>query len=231
MKTLSINELSEQEKGPIWVINTSNNIFKSGADVHVTFMNNGQSQVMTIPRTWLPIELTSRFPRKVIMGSSYFMDALSEGLLGAISAEAAANLLKQSGAQREMQRLAEAEEAVRASSAARGIGKNVRVSSGNPEQDEQDEDKGEKRAEAFVKKVGSVAFDDADEGEDEGNEVSANFKAWVEKVNAIEDSDDAFNEVRMYGALEMQEAQYLHKKCTHQNIVSKLAKKLGLTGD
>lgn len=240
MKTLNINEIVEQEKGPIWVINATNELYPSGADVYVTVTNNGQSQVFQVPRTWLPIEMTNRFPRKVIVESAYFVEALSKGLLKAISAETAASLLAQPGAAQERKRLEELEEAVKAATQTKGIGKNVTISTGDEDVDRQHQDEHNRRSreatDSFVKS--SIAAnrvnmgpDDHEDDAEEDSGVSPNFKGWVNKVNAIEDSSEARNEVRLRGNMEVVEAQYLLANCVHANVKASLEKKLKAIAD
>ena len=238
MKSIGINELVEQEKGPIWVVNASNELYVGGADVFVTIVNNGQPTVFSVPRTWLPVEMTTRFPRKVILESTYFIEALAKGLLRAVSAETAQKLLGQPGVEQEQARLKEQEDAVKAANQARGIGKNVLISTGDTERDEEMETEFANRTKsatnAFVKaSIGnSVNMDDDEEGGgEEVEEVSAGFRGWVNKVNLMEDAGDARNEVKLRGDMSIAEATYLMKACLHTNISSALAKKLKALAD
>lgn len=234
MKTIGINELIEQEKGPIWVLNSSNEIYQTGADVFVTFTNNGQSQIMSIPRTWLPVEITQRFPRKVVVESPYFIDAISKGLLKVIDEATAKKMMGQPGAEKEKSRLKDIEEAVKAATAARGIGKNVMISTGDLDRDEELQNqfaKNTKEATNSFIKASSGAMDSPGsinfgEDEEEVDPVSPNFKAWVNKVNTIDDADEAFGEVRMRGSMEMVEAEYLMKNCVHNKISQTIAARM-----
>lgn len=228
MKTLSINDIVEQEKGPIWVVNSTNEIYPSGADVYVTLINKGQSSVCQVPRTWLPIELTNRYPRKIVVESPYFIEALSKGLLKSISAETAEKLLKQPGVAAERKRLEDFDEAVRAATQARGIGKNVSISTGDIDLDKSNQDEFNRRTENatkdFIKAAGeTVGLDDSEEDDES---VSANFRGWVEKINTMESQDEARNEVKLRGNMEISEATYLMEHCVHSNIKSSLAKRL-----
>lgn len=98
---ITIGELTSNRKGPIWIVNTSDSFYPSGAEVYITLQNGDQNTVFSMPRTWLPIELTERYPRKVIINSAYFIEAVSKGLITAISQEAATKLLSQKGVERE----------------------------------------------------------------------------------------------------------------------------------
>lgn len=232
---ISLSALFETEKGPIWLINTSGEKYPSGAEVFITINSGDQSSVFVVPRTWLPIEITNRFPRKVVMESSYFVSAVAEGLVSVISADYARSLLSGPKAEREQERLKDIEAAIKEASAARGIGKNVLISTGDPEQDAALAEKqvGEK-SENFVKKSSSVeGVNFADEEDEEAvDPVSANFKAWVIKLNGLaEDTASIENELRMRGQMSLEEAVYLLKNCENEDIQNKLKRKLKKLGE
>ena len=229
-KAIGINDLIEEGKGPIWVLNTTNNLYKTGADVFVTFNNNGQSSIMQVSRTWLPIEVTARFPRKIVLESPYFTDALNKGMLQAISVADATKILAQPGAAREAARLRDLEEAVKEATAARGIGKNVMVSTGDLDRDAELQSDYEKSNQKFVvnasKANGPDSINLGNDEEEEEDPISANFKAWVIRLNEISDEDEARNEVKLRGSMSLEEAEYLMKKIVHNNISSYIAKRL-----
>lgn len=229
MKTLSINDVIEQEKGPIWVLNSSNEKYKTGADVFITFVNNGRDSVMSIPRTWLPWELTRNYPRKVILESPYFVDALNKGMIKLITEDTARKILGQSGAEREQKRLDDIREAIEAATASKGIGKNVSISTGDLDRDEElqrnfDKSGGNK---SFIgagteDSPGTINF-----GEDEEiDPISPNFRAWVNKLNDMSEAEDALSEVKMRGNMSMEEAEFLMNNCIHEMISSGVAKRL-----
>lgn len=223
---IGINDLVEQEKGPIWVINTSNEKYQGGAEVYITI----GSDVLVVPRTWLPFEMTKKLPRKSILESTYFVSAMSDGLIKAISKETALKLLAEPRASKEAKRLEEIEEAVKAATQARGIGKNVLITTGD---EDRDAEYAKQSANAIAKTVsesggnmkasGSFSLGDDEETADP---ISANFKAWVVKVNNIEDEDEAYSEVRNRGTMTMEEAEYLMKHVTHDVISSGIAKRM-----
>lgn len=228
-KTVGINELIEG-KGPIWIINTSNQKYKGGAEVYITISQGDQASVFQVPRSWLPIEITERYPRKAICESPYFMESLSEKLVTVIPPEEALKLLSSKEASRERNRLREQADAVRAANASRGIGKNVRISTGDAERDAelsaaaQDGPAGENKS--FVKKIN---FDDA--GEPEAVKVEAGFEAWVIKLNGMNSLDDVRTELRMRGDMTIEEAVYLMKNCDHDPIADKIRKRLVKLGE
>lgn len=235
---IGVGELTESKKGKIWIINTSDSHYPSGAEVYITLKNGDQSTVFAMPRTWLPIELTERYPRKVITTSSYFIEAISKGLITAITEEAAAKLLSQKGVERERARLKEIEDAIKAATSARGIGKNVMISTGDPERDaelsrEFNESKSPGVDPGSTKAIDNRSFTlgSEDESEEEGETISPNFQAWVHKLNAMENEEDARTEIRMRGSMTIEEASYLLKNISHETIQTLLRKKLKKIGE
>lgn len=226
---IGINDLIEG-KGPIWIINTSNKKYKGGAEVYITVSQGDQASVFQVARSWLPVEITARYPRKAICESPYFMEALSENLISVISTADAVKLLGSKEAVREKARLREQEEAVRAANASRGIGKNVMISTGDVEKDEELSavaNDGPSKGNAFIEK--KVSFD----GEEEPpvNVVAAGFQAWVIKLNGMNNLEDVKSELRMRGDMAIEEAIYLMKNCDHESIAERLRKKLIKMGE
>lgn len=251
---VSLQQLVEQDKGPIWVINTSAEVMPpTGGDVFVTFVINNQPIAHEIPKTWLPSSLTDRFPRKAILESSYFIDALTKGLLKAITPEAALALLSSPNADRERKRLKHIQEAISAATQARGIGKNVSITASSNDLDDDDEDntapktriqglsngvQGNNDNDDTAAPIGtsrnvaravSLMGDDEDEnGESipKPDPISANFRAWVIQINMIVDPVDAKNEARLRGDMSVVEAEYLMRNTKHENISISIAKSL-----
>lgn len=220
---LSTQDLIDQEKGPIWVINNTEEAIGSGGDVFVTVNQNGQNRSLSVPQTWLAVEVTRMIPRKYVLDSSYFLEALGKELLIAISEEDAKAINGSSGADREMKRLGDKEAAVKAALAAKGISRNVSVVN----TDSTDSDDQPVKAKTRSQKSGVSVIGGFDE-EDlvPASEVSTKFKAWVNKINLIEDQEDAIAELRQKSQLDEDECQYLIDNCKHDRIVNGLKKKL-----
>ena len=127
MNYLTLQQVLDQEKGPIWVLNRSSEQYETNADIFITFTQNGRNVVGTVPATWLPICLTERFPFKVIVESSFFTDALSKGLIGIIADADAKQILRRPGVDQEKARILAQEDAVKDAVRARGIASNVSV--------------------------------------------------------------------------------------------------------
>lgn len=228
---IGLNDLIEAEKGAIWLVNTSSEKFQSGAEVYITIVNGDQSSVFVMPRTWLPVEITGRFPRKNIVASSYFISALANGLVAAVPESYAKSLLSSPKAERERARLESIESAIREAGAARGIGKNVSISTGDPERDSEVADQLGKTSENFVAKASSISdVNFAEDEDEEQDKVNANFRAWVIKLNTLTDIAEVENELRMRGNMTLDEAFFLLKNCDHEEIQEKLTKKLRKLG-
>lgn len=67
--------------------------------------------------------------------------------------------------------------------------------------------------------------------EEEAEEVSANFQAWVHKLNGLGDKDDARTEIRMRGTMSLPEAIYLLRNINYEEIAETLRKKLKKLGE
>lgn len=219
-KSISLSELFDEEKGPIWVVNSSSEVYREfgGSEVYVNIKNGDQSSVFRMPRTWLPREITSMFPRKNILASSYFIEAVNKKLLKIISTEEAQRILARPGAAQEQARLDELQKSIEEASRARGIGKGVMITTGDPDLDEKDSDNNK---ENFVKST--VNFDD----DEEEPKVSPGFIAWVNRLNENAEDTVAYeNEVRNRGEMTVDEATYLKDACKNPEIKARLEKKL-----
>lgn len=223
---LSIEELISEEKGPIFVINTSHEVSRGG-DVFVSVMVGGNNRPFRVPRTWIPVEVTRSLPRKAILESVYFMEALSKGLLRAISIKEAKALMAKRGYQEEIDRMKEREESIKSESSAKGIGKNVTVSGSGSLDDE------EERKPKVAKKGVSVTSlgDDSEEDGAEDIAVSATFRAFTNTLNTL-DHTAAMNKLRSRGdGLEQEEALYLIDNLDpdhHKRLIRGLKKQLDL---
>jgi hypothetical protein len=226
---VNINEMMEEEKGPIWLLNKTGDLYPSGAEVYITIMNGDQSSVFMVPRTWLPIEITARHPRKQVLASSYFIAALSKGLIEYISKEEAQKILSKPTAKREQERLEAIEVAIKDAGSARGIGKNVTISTGDPDADEQDREGAKTLTleKGVITRKSDNGIDFGEDSEEEEDPVSAGFRAWVISLNNKgDDLATLENELRMRGKMSIEEASYLLKHIENESIQAKLRRKL-----
>lgn len=217
-KFLTLQEVVDVEKGPLWVLNTSasldtGNSF-SGGDVFVTVMLGNQARVAQVPFTWLPTLLTDQFPRKEIINSPNFMEAVTKGLVKLITPEYAEILSSKDGAADERQRLQEQQNAVRLATQAGGIGKNTTVVFS----DSDDTPKPKNSSQISLS-------DDSDDAEDSPAEVTPRFKAFINSLNS-ETEKSAKARMRNVTEVTEEEAQYLIANCTHASIVASVRQKL-----
>ena len=77
---------------------------------------------------------------------------------------------------------------------------------------------------AFKAKIGRV--DGKSEETISLDDVSASFKAWVQKLNMAETSEAAMIEIRRRSQITTDEAQYLADNISHGVIASKLRQKI-----
>lgn len=124
IKGISLSDLDETQRGPLWVINTAaQSKWELQGDILVTVPNtNGtRPDKLQIKQTWLPIDIAQLIPRERLLASTEFRSAVLEGLVTVIKREDAEALLRQEGAFEEKQRLNQFEQHVRKSGAARTI--------------------------------------------------------------------------------------------------------------
>lgn len=216
---VTIDTLHEKEKGPIWVINNSAATNPPGADLFITVAaaKGNTVTIVKVPRTWLPVNLNEQAPRQDILDSPQFLRAVSSGILRLISAEEAQDKNTNSGAPIERERLVQAENAV----------KNAALTEGGKAFNDSLERIGA-NGEVLGSKTsaGSISFD-ADEGaEEEDEEVSAGFKAWLQKLNNMANVEAAINEVQLRGEFSDLEMHYVVANVKHERIRAGFSKRL-----
>lgn len=125
IKALSVSDLEAiGPRGSVWVLNTASS---SEYELHGTIMvsvpkkNGPGDDAMKVPETWLPVDLTSQFPKDRLLESSEFRSAVEKGFLTIISEKQARAILAQDGAKDEKRRLQAAARFIREASAARSI--------------------------------------------------------------------------------------------------------------
>ena len=97
-------EHPERKYEPIWVVNTLQGE-KRGTLIMNVQDGMGNPLQITVPDTFLPINLTERAPREGILKSTDFRIALSNRYMRAIDDEEAKIILGQDGSQEEEERL------------------------------------------------------------------------------------------------------------------------------
>ena len=208
-KTLTIEDLNDMEKGPIYITNTSAKVNKTGADVFITVYVGNQSvaTILSIPLSWKPFNLSDQAPRAAILGSQHFLRAVSSGILTLMSQEEARDILSTPAAIREAERLTQLKSKVEAA---------IR----NPNADEfKLTVEGQEEAEESNKRHSvSASFFDEDS-------ITTSFKAWVAKSNSLS-VDEAINAARIRSEFSSEEMQYLMDNSVHSRIRNGFKKRL-----
>lgn len=246
--SLTIQELIDQPSGPVYLINTAGDIVSGGGDVHISVpRKDGSVTSITVPKTWLPTEATALVPRKFLLESSNFMSSLSKGLVQAVTVEEATRLSNRPGADSERQRLKTVAEAVKIAAQAKGIGRNVTISTDGDDVQEGGangtlnkpvltnkataRNTAQPMPAAVHSNNGVVNLSDLDGELDEASDVlkdeeaPASFRAWVTKINALPITE-AVAELQRRGRISSLEAKYLVDHTQHPKIRSFVQKQL-----
>ncbi len=103
--TLTLNDLEDMEKGPIYVLNNTRQ--PEQGEVSFTVPKLGQSGVdnVVIPSTFIPIDLMEQVSRKQLMESSEFKRSIRGKVLVLITKEYAHELLQDPEAEYEAERI------------------------------------------------------------------------------------------------------------------------------
>lgn len=220
-RTYGINELEEQERGPIWVINTSKEKFHVMADVFITIPgeHGNTSTSAMVPATWLPIELTAKYARRSLLRSLNFAEAMQNGLIAVISDEHARNILTRKDVQSERARLAAREQAVEMATRVKGLGKNVTIV--NPNEDIAEEQENPKpivvQSNSPVRTISLTEGDEDMQGGENEEELSVQFQSLVLNLNTL-DEQTAVNRIKQVADISLAEAEYLRDNTVHQRL-------------
>jgi len=203
---LSINEMLQQpSSAPLYVINTSQKSElgqKGEVLLQIPALNsNAEPAKITVPQSWLPMDLTQSAPREQVLMSTEFRRAVNIGLITPCSADHAQRLEEQPGAREERQRLREARNMLKKVQAARTIANSGATISRADNVTNDD-------AVDIVDGNGRVHRNPADlnvaqqaaAGLSKVNGLDQNFILWADRV-AIKDDVSALNEIRGYGSM------------------------------
>lgn len=105
-KTITLDAaLNEGPNAPLWVLNTANEqpnlTHPSGADVLITISTPTEPVTVKVERTWIPQCLTEQYPRRLLLESMRFREALGKGLIVLVDTEWAKSVEKTSRYQEE----------------------------------------------------------------------------------------------------------------------------------
>lgn len=136
-KFTTLEELEAQEKGPVWVLNNTRDALEGKVIVSIPKKNGNGADILRVPRTFLPIELTQQVPRSQLLESAEFRKTIGQKLLKLVTSEYAAVLLSTEEAKDESERIRNEDNKARALLKKAGVveGEN---SSGVGEDDEEE---------------------------------------------------------------------------------------------
>lgn len=124
-KYLTIQQAIEQDpKSPLYLLNISEESeltdYMAG-DVYLSARSDGDIIPIKVPKTWLPVEVTTMAPRDAILKSRFFMNAVNNGLVKIITREYAEELTGSEGADDERARMAAMDARMRAATSNRKV--------------------------------------------------------------------------------------------------------------
>lgn len=105
MGTLTLRQVEGQEKGGIFILNRTQGIEKGRIVFQVPKANGIGSDAVVILKTFIPVDLTEQVSRKQLLESSEFRKAVNSRRLELIDQDEYDRLMKEEGAQDELNRL------------------------------------------------------------------------------------------------------------------------------
>lgn len=91
----TLEELEKTERGPVWVLNTTERIEKGGAKMimSVPKLNGVGNDTVRVPRSFIPFDLTMQVPKAQLLASSEFRSSVGKGHIKLCTPEYAAAIL------------------------------------------------------------------------------------------------------------------------------------------
>jgi len=233
IKHLTITELEDAgPRGSVWVLNSGpSSVYELSGDILLSIPGNAgqQTQALKIQATWLPQDLTAKFPKQRILESTDFRSAVVNELLTIISDRDAQRILAQDGAQEERRRITAEARSVREAGAARTIkDSNVEITRADGVKDDDDgkvDIYGPGGEEVSLAKAASKGLDTNDDG------LTASFVMFAEKIGTEEDVK-ALNAIRTRSRFTRRELKYLRDNLRkHPKTVTALKARLSGRSD
>lgn len=104
-KYISLSELEQEEKGQVYVLNSSTGDLHGQILMSVPKKNGNGSDLVRVPKTFIPIDLTAQVTRSQLMESSEFRKTVTNGLLKPVTREYAEVLLSTEEGREERRRI------------------------------------------------------------------------------------------------------------------------------
>ena len=107
MADLTITDIGKPEYkySSIWVLNITKKKRRGQITFRVPEMSGGEYAVITVPDTFIPIDLITKVTREQLLQSIDFRPALNSGLLKMIKNKEAQEILSRPGVEEELERL------------------------------------------------------------------------------------------------------------------------------
>jgi hypothetical protein len=218
---ISLSELDENERGPLWVLNNAANTKrKLRGNVHISIpaVNGKGEDGLTVEHTWLPIDAAEFIPRPRLLQATQFRRAVISGLIKVISRDDAERLLMQDGAYEERERLDGLKDIVANATKQRSIKAEMTVVGGD-----NDDDAGEAEAvEMFGEENLAKAAKRGIEADEDGLQPAFKMQAdrWVEESDM-----SVLNAMRARGKFTPGELRYMKsilKKDVHTTTLARI---------
>lgn len=235
MNSIPLSQLDQENQGknkPIWGLNTLDTS-ELAQDligeiiIAIPFDKGNGADILKMPQTWLPQELTKVITRKRLLGATQFRRAVNDGLISIISQEEAERLMRQSGANQEKERLLQAQRHVKTAGGPRTIadsGASIARADGLI-----DDDEDTNRNKTYVIKDDKTVAQLASSGvEDDEPGIKPSFKMWAERLNLMADDMEVKNAIKGRRKFIPEEMRFLQRvvdrkyKETHKLIAKNI---------
>lgn len=210
-KYITIEEAAKEDSGALWVQNETPSVedyAPTGGDLIFNVRDaDGLQNLVTVPLTWIPIDISLDASKATLLKSSDMRKAWSRGLIKIVSAESALAILESADAIREIERLEAKRRAINMAVSSKGItGAEVTVV-------------GDTGIESDTTvKTSEILVGNLDEDAQEFQElVSVSFKAWVNSCNAVSE-EDAIGKIKIRRTLGEHEVRYLAENSVHGRV-------------
>lgn len=166
-KYTTLEDLEQHDKGPVWVLNNTRDSLEGKVVISVPKRNGNGYDIIRVPRSFAPFDLTQQAPRAQLIDSADFRKALNTRLIRLVTAEYAAVLLNTEEAKEEITRLRNEENKAKMALKKAGVVEDTTSGVGDDDDDEFFEVAGEGKRAAEAKKKKKASATKADEPEAE----------------------------------------------------------------
>lgn len=221
---ITLDDAAKESNSALWVQNMTSSVedfAPLGGDLVFNVRDSdGNGTLVTVPLTWVPIDISLEVSKNVLLKSSDMRKAWSRGLIKILDSDSANAIVESVDGQKEVERLESRRRAINMAVSSKGItGAEVTVVGDTGIESE------------TSTKSSEILVGNLDEEVGEFKEVvSASFKAWVNSCNAVGE-DEAINRMKVRRTMGEHEVSYLANNSTHGRIAKwakQKAKELGL---